>query len=143
MMLLQLPMMAFHTLCPVEISDAAARMNTRNDGMARTAPSLKPIRLAQMPDSNITMPPIRSVAPIGLRIGDLSTKAPGARTPWRDIRFSVGKVDMEGVWAQSWISMPSFSVSSLYRFRMVTSVTPAMSATSRCVRRSLHRMLAM
>lgn len=41
---------------------------------------------------------------------------------------------------QSWISIPSFSVSSLYLFLMVTSVTPATSATSLCVLRSLHRI---
>jgi len=39
--------------------------------------------------------------------------------------------------------IPSFSVSSLYRFRIVTSVTPATSATSRCVRRSFARIEAM
>ena len=37
----------------------------------------------------------------------------------------------------------SFSVSSLYRLRIVTSVTPATSATSRWVRRSPHCTLAM
>ena len=42
--------------------------------------------------------------------------------------------------AQSWISIPSFSVSSLYLFLMVTSVTPATSATSLWVLRSLHRI---
>ena len=39
--------------------------------------------------------------------------------------------------------MLSFSVSSLYLFRMVTSVTPATSATSRWVLRWFHRMEAM
>lgn len=40
-------------------------------------------------------------------------------------------------------SIWSFSVSSLYRLRIVTSVTPATSATSRCVRRELQRIDAM
>src|SRR5436309_4627232 len=39
--------------------------------------------------------------------------------------------------------IPSFSVSSLYRFRIVTSVTPATSATSRWVRRSFAKIDAM
>jgi len=38
------------------------------------------------------------------------------------------------------ISISSFSASSLYRFLMVTSVTPATSATSRWVLRSPPRM---
>lgn len=37
--------------------------------------------------------------------------------------------------------MSSFPASSLDRFRIGTSVTPATSATSRCVLRSPHRML--
>ena len=37
---------------------------------------------------------------------------------------------------QRMISISSFSASSLYLFLIVTSVTPATSATSRCVRRS-------
>jgi hypothetical protein len=40
------------------------------------------------------------------------------------------------------MSISSFFESSLYLFLMVTSVTPAISATSRCVLRSPQRIVA-
>ena len=53
----------------------------------------------------------------------------------------MGSGDVPRVFSvQSWMTIPSFSVSSLYLFLMVTSVTPATSATSLWVLRSLHRI---
>ena len=63
----------------------------------------------------------------------------GSFKPLKQRNVDTG-MGFERISSQSWTSMPSFSVSSLYRFLIVTSVTPAMSATSLCVRLSLQRM---